>query len=74
MAQVTFCYAESTDGKTIMIKRSEPGYFVCDKGYENIPAQTLNNQIGVTPEQAQKMYIGSLFGWDAPGAQKIDSE
>lgn len=28
----------------------------------------LNRRLGVTPAQAEAMFVGSLFGWDVPGA------
>ncbi len=31
-------------------------------------AKELNAKIGVTPAQAEAMMIGSMFGWDVPGA------
>lgn len=28
----------------------------------------MNSRAGVTPEQAEAMQIGSMFGWEVPGA------
>lgn len=58
-----------TTGETVLIKRGENGYF--ETGYgaqgEEVVAK-LNERMGVTPAQAAAMELGSLVGWDVPGA------
>lgn len=54
-----------SDGHVIMIKRGESNYYpVITKR----SADEMNRLVGVTKAQAQAMFIGSLFGWDVPGA------
>jgi hypothetical protein len=54
-----------TDGSPIIIKRGESGYY---------PAQPdsnpddFNKFYGVTPAQVAAMEIGSMCGWEVPGA------
>lgn len=49
----------------IAIKRGESGYYPI---FARATADELNAMEGVTKEQAEAMYNGSLFGWDTPGA------
>lgn len=68
------CYSvhEST-GELIVIKRGETGYHPCDYSTpdkeRNVELADFNNdKLGVTPAQRKAMEIGSLCGWDVPGA------
>jgi hypothetical protein len=66
-----FCYGVlPTTDEVILIKRGEKGYYPyldgAVKGKD--VAKELNNRIGVTPAQAEAMMVGSMFGWDVPGA------
>lgn len=63
----------ATTGQLICIKRGESGYSPSewDTGdrERNVElVDELNEKLGVTPSQRQAMEIGSLAGWDAPGA------
>lgn len=62
-----------------IVKRGESGYYPAthlqvnalpDKSEKGVRAfvDDLNNDLGVTQEQAEKMFVGSMFGWDVPGA------
>ena len=60
-----------------VVKRGESGYFTMEpKHTQHITTEKealayvdlLNEQICVSPSQAQSMQIGSMFGWDVPGA------
>ena len=57
----------------ICIKRGETGYYPSDwdtgdkEGNVEL-ADELNEDLGVTPIQRQAMEIGSMAGWDVPGA------
>lgn len=63
-----FCFSTlNSTGETIILKRGEKGYFIQDK-FKNSNAQELNEQIGVTPVQEKAMKMGSMYGWDVPGA------
>lgn len=72
LPQMCFSILPST-GELICIKRGESGYYPSDR---NTPdrernaeiANEANESLGVTPAQRQAMEIGSMFGWDVPGA------
>lgn len=71
------CYATlpSDKDQVIVIKRGEKGHFYKTdiRGNEYISgeqlAKELNDRIGVTEREAECMLIGSIFGWDVPGAK-----
>lgn len=49
----------------IAVKRGERGFWPI---FTQQTADELNEAEGVTPAQREAMHIGSMFGWDAPGA------
>lgn len=58
----------AVDNKVIMIKKGERGYY----NYENpmnLTSDELNESIGVNKAQAAAMSVGSMFGWEVPGAK-----
>lgn len=62
-----------TGGDLICIKRGETGYFPSewdtgDKERNVELADQLNEQLGVTMWQRKAMEVGSMCGWDVPGA------
>lgn len=62
-----------TSGDLICIKRGEPGYYPSewdtgDKERNVELADQLNEQLGVTMWQRKAMEVGSMCGWDVPGA------
>lgn len=62
-----------TSGELICIKRGETGYFPSewdtgDKERNVELADQLNEQLGVTMWQRKAMEVGSMCGWDVPGA------
>ena len=68
------CYSvhEST-GELIVIKRGECGYYPTnystpDKEQNVELADQLNEKLGVDMWQRQAMEVGSICGWDVPGA------
>ncbi len=73
-----YCYGTLPSAKEIiLLKRGEIGYHparnIGIEGSESSESseervKALNEQIGVTPAQAEAMRIGSLFGWGVPGA------
>lgn len=62
-----------SSGDLICIKRGETGYFpsdwsTTDKTRNAELANELNEKLGITPEQRQAMEVGSMCGWNVPGA------
>lgn len=62
-----------TSGDLICIKRGETGYFPSEwdtgDNERNVElADQLNEQLGVTMWQRKAMEVGSMCGWDVPGA------
>lgn len=62
-----------TTGDLICIKRGETGYYPSDwdtgDKEKNVElAEQLNEQLGVTMWQRKAMEVGSMYGWDVPGA------
>ncbi len=55
----------------LAIRRFESGYSPI---YTRASAADLNAGRGVTPEQAKCMLVGSMFGWDVPGADPRNNE
>ena len=60
-------------GELIIIKRGESGYYRTDYSSkdkaENIEMKDFNNErLGVTKVEEECMKVGSMFGWDVPGA------
>ena len=51
--------------KIIAVKRGESGYFPIQT---SLSVEDLNFPLNVTREQIEAMFIGSMFGWDVPGA------
>lgn len=63
----------ASTGELICIKRGESGYYPSewntDDPAENKELAELNNQyLGVTNAQRQAMEVGSMVGWEVPGA------
>lgn len=62
------CYArQPSTGATVLIIRGEPGYHPVET---SLTPEQLNSALAVPPTGAQveALLIGSLFGWNAPGA------
>ena len=69
----------SSTSQLICIKWGETGYYPSewDTGGKkrNVElADELNENLGVTPAQRQAMEVGSLAGWDVPGADPKNYE
>lgn len=56
----------ATTGETIKITKGESGYHRLPDAYQT--AEQLNEYFDITPAQAEAMRIGSMFGWEVPGA------
>ena len=68
------CYSTlPSDGTLILLKRGESGYFQTEWN-QNDPeknrrlADYFNQKRGISRAQEEAMSVGSLFGWDKPGA------
>lgn len=72
LPELCFTVIKST-GELACIKRGESGYYPSDwdmhdrKRNEELAADQ-NERLGVTEAQRQAMECGSMFGWNAPGA------
>ena len=63
----------ASTGQLICIKRGESGYYPSkwdtgDKERNVELADELNENLGISPVQRQAMEVGSMAGWDVPGA------
>ena len=62
-----------SSGQLIIIRCGERGYYPSewdtgDKEQNVELADELNEKLGVSPIQRQAMEVGSMAGWDVPGA------
>lgn len=59
-----------SDNSPMLVKRGVAGYWPMLPGFD---VDGFNARHGISPAQVQAMTIGSMFGWDCPGADP-DSE
>ena len=68
------CYSVMpSTGTLICIKRGERGYYTSgmdtgDRKQNEKLANSLNEELHITPTQRLAMEVGSMFGWTVPGA------
>ena len=65
-----YCFIDHpVTGQCIMVRKGEHNYFELE--FPESPAKTaseMNVAAGVTIQQAKAMKVGTMFGWDALGA------
>jgi hypothetical protein len=59
------CAAKKDDGSKIVIKRGEMGYIPVPNDFDVVK---YNRLLNVTAPQVEAMLLGSMFGFDCPGA------
>ena len=65
----SWCFAKRYDNKTLVIVTHRvSGFYPLPCHIDSDSLNEYNEAIGVTKRQAQCMQIGSMFGWDVPGA------
>ena len=57
----------------IRVVRGMQGYYPTDiptvsRDHAQMLADKMNKELGVTKAEAEAMFVGSLFGWNVPGA------
>jgi len=73
--RISKCFVKHlTTGKTVLINRGVMGYTELDEIWSQKDPNELNAEIGVNKEQAQAMLIGSMFGWNVPGARIVEQD
>lgn len=58
----------ASEDRAVLVKRGEVGYYPTDYAFPGKLVDDLNARLGVSKEQAMAMEVGSLFGFDVPGA------
>jgi hypothetical protein len=59
------CAARNGVDGPVLLKRGVAGFW---RACPDLDVDAFNSRHNVTPAQVQAMEIGSMFGWDAPGA------
>lgn len=68
------CYhVMEVSNEIIRVVRGMQGYYPTDiptvsRDHAQMLADKMNKELGVTKAQAEAMFVGSLFGWNVPGA------
>lgn len=78
LPELCFTTLPGTD-KLICIKRGELGYYLLswntdDRQRNEELADYNNERLGITSNQKKAMEVGSMYGWDVPGADPANYE
>lgn len=70
-----YCYAYVKDVGVVVIKAGENGYHKVNNVSRDLTEDQQKDYVnkrngfdGVSKEEAEAMLVGSMFGWDVPGA------
>ena len=63
----SYAYLPTTQ-EEIRIDFAQSGYTPIRKQGNSRAANEMNRELGITPAQAEAMKVGSMFGWNVPGA------
>lgn len=64
------CATTNMDGKPIMIKKGETGYYLMD---ENFNPTAYNTVFDIDEEVIEIMTCASMFGWDIPAVKNYEA-
>lgn len=67
LPRYSYAYLPTTQ-EEIRIDIAESGYTPIRKQGNGRAANEMNRELGISPAQAKAMQIGSMFGWNVPGA------
>ena len=67
LPRYSYAYLPTTQ-EEIRIDIAESGYTPIRKQGNSRAANEMNRELGISPAQAEAMKVGSMFGWDVPGA------
>jgi hypothetical protein len=59
---------QPSSGEIVVVKEGEKGYYETLEPMTQDHADVLNERLGVDEQMKQAMLVGSMFGWDVPGA------
>ena len=64
-----YCYGFIPTSKDVIrIDIAESGYTPVGRDGNMKHVQEMNRELGITRQQMEAMKVGSMFGWDVPGA------
>jgi hypothetical protein len=63
-----------TDGAIVLVRRGQIGFWPAPMLVDTTAAELFNRRQGITPAMRQSMQIGSVFGWNVPGADPVTAE
>lgn len=73
LPEICFAILPAT-GEPICIARGESGYQPAAIILDGQDWRKMNEALGITPAHVEAMIVGSMFGWDVPGADPAEYE